>query len=745
MTALPYTVAEAPDLVPLCAGRGKYHSPDHSTNPRPLDTVTLDDIGRQLEAPASVAKDAAPWFIPSTLLSRKHAEQEARGRYWALWAETDEPEGMPFEEFTSRAVSVVGADLLAYTTRSATEDKQKARVIVPLDREVSGADWIRLQKVLNAKLAATGINPDPVNQRAGQLCYLPNRGEFYQFHRESVFFEFDPDRWADEVAALLAEQQAEQRHREQQHREAQARAQQRMATGCKSPIEAYTAEFPIPLLFDSFGYLQRSKGRWLSPNSSSRSAGVTLTRDGRKWLSAHDSDAEIGRPTDGGTMGDAFDLFCYYEHGGNRDAALKAAGAMFTVDGVTLTQHNQRAYSAAQAAPTPDTSTPDADTSTDTAPALVPVDVEDVMTALPESPRFVVEPWLPRRNVTLFGGHGGAGKTTLAVAIGAHVAAGEPLAGLSVERDKVVVVSLEDEATVMRLRLRRVIEEYQLNHFKVLENFTLLDGTAGYAALMAEGDGYNAPTMPTATFYAMREQVAGAGLVIIDNASDAFDANENSRRAVRAFIRALMQIAREHDAAVMLLAHIDKASAKNGAQGNSYSGSTAWHNSSRSRLALLVQEDGTLLVEHEKLNLGKRADPVPFRLTEFGIPVPAQHSTGEVDGGSFDRQQMIATFRAAEEAGISVPDNLAPGAYSAMNALATLPEYPAKYQQGKRGRTLAQQMLTQMKRDGALVSETYERPHRKTGTRLVLAEAQKCADPDAEGTEEAGNLAGLVV
>lgn len=389
----------------------------------------------------------------------------------------------------------------------------------------------------------------------------------------------------------------------------------------------------------------------------------------------------------------------------------------------------------------PDTSTSDADTSTDTPSALVPVDVDDVMTALPKPPGYVVAPWLPRRVVTLFGGHGGAGKTTLAVAIGAHVAAGEPLAGLEVERDKVVVVSLEDEPAVMRLRLRRVIEEYQLNHFKVLENFTLLDGTEGYAALMAEGDGYNAPTAPTATFQAMREQVAGAGLVIIDNASDAYDANENARRSVRAFIRALTLIAREHDAAVMLLAHIDKASAKSGAQGNSYSGSTAWHNSSRSRLALLVQEDGTLLVEHEKLNLGKRADPVPFRLTEFGIPVPGQHSTGEVDDGSLDRQQMIATFRAAEEAGVSIPDNLAPGGYSAMNLLATLAEYPAKYQKDKRGRTLAQRMLTQMKRDGVLVSEPYERSYRKQGARLVLSDAHKCAGATPDTPPPEGNIA----
>jgi hypothetical protein len=738
----------APETMPLCSGLGKYHSPDHQTNPKPLLTITLQDIAASLQSPAEVPKDSAPWFIPSTLLSRKHDQQRQNGCYWALWAETDEPGGMTFDEFVSRSVGVVGAELLAYTTRSATEDKQKARIIIPLSRAVSGADWILLQKVLNAKLAAAGVKPDPVNERTGQPCYLPNRGEFYQWTINDCFVDFNPDQWSAELDALKAEKETERLQREQKHREAQERALKRMETGCKSPIDAYNAEFPIPLLFDSFGYLQRGD-RWLSPNSSSRSAGVTLTPDGKKWLSAHDSDSGIGRRTEVGSMGDAFDLFTYYEHGGNRDAAVKAAGAMFTQDGLTLTQHNQRAHNAAQSAKSDfsdeDAPNDSADEDVDTPPALVPVDVAEVMTKLPEQPRFVVEPWLPRRVVTLFGGHGGAGKTTLAVAIGAHVAAGENLAGLVVEREKVVVVSLEDEASVMLLRLRRVIEEYSLNHFKVLENFSLLDGTAGYAALMAEGDGYNAPTLPTATFHAMREQVRDAGLIIIDNASDAYDANENSRRAVRSFIRALMTLARENDAAVMLLAHIDKAAAKNGSQGNSYSGSTAWHNSSRSRLALLVQEDGTLMVEHEKLNLGKRADPMPFRLSEFGIPVPEQRSTGAVEGGSFDRQQMIATFRAAEEAGASIPANLAPGAYSAMNALSTLPEYPAKYQRGRQGRTQAQQMLTQMRREGLLVEEEYTKPNRHKSTRLVLAESQKCADPEAVQVTEDSNLAELGV
>ncbi|MAL94063.1 MAG: hypothetical protein CME40_03135 [Haliea sp.] len=364
---------------------------------------------------------------------------------------------------------------------------------------------------------------------------------------------------------------------------------------------------------------------------------------------------------------------------------------------------------------------------------LAPVDLQDLMTARPEPPRYLVEPYLPRRNVTLLGGHGGAGKTALALVLAAHVAAGERFADKLVERDRVVVVSLEDEAPIMRLRLKWIIDEYQLNHFNVLDRLELLDGTDGYAALMTEGEGFNAPAQPTPAYYALRDLVAGAGLIVIDNASDAFDANENARRSVRAFIRALGQIARENDAAVLLLAHIDKAAARNGAQGNSYSGSTAWHNSSRSRLALLVQEDGSLVLEHEKLNVGRRADPLPLVMTAKGIPIPQQVRT-LTDGltAQGDRQELVRVFEAADKAGISIPANLVPGAHCAMNVLANLAEYPARFQANKQGRTLAAKALTSMLRDGVLVEEEYTKPNRHKGTRLVLADRQECADPHPE-------------
>jgi hypothetical protein len=373
-------------------------------------------------------------------------------------------------------------------------------------------------------------------------------------------------------------------------------------------------------------------------------------------------------------------------------------------------------------------------------PPLVPVDLSDVMQARLENVGFCVKPWFPNRQVTLFGGHGGIGKSTLALAVAAHVAAGLSFAGMEVTQTPVLFVSLEDEPMIVRLRLRRVIEVYNLPADAVLANMRLLDGTQGMAALMTGGDGFNSEPQFTLVYRDLLSQSDGAGLVIIDNASDAFEANENARRDVRLFMRGLVRIARENDAAVVLLAHIDKLSAKAGSQGNSYSGSTAWHNSARSRIAL-INEDGGVSVLHEKANLSACADPLPININEHGIPMPAR-SGGTLEAGGMtpeemDQAEMLRAMKAAAETGINAPANVAPGAHSAMNALGNLPEYSAAFKRGRQGKSRASSALTAMLRYGVIITDTYRKANRHSADRFILSSQRTDATAPQEEIKSA--------
>ena len=77
-----------------------------------------------------------------------------------------------------------------------------------------------------------------------------------------------------------------------------------------------------------YGFKHVGGTRYLSPNSESGNAGFVI--DGNRWFSRHGSDASIGKSCKSGVMGDAFDLFVFFEHGGDYNATVKAASEMFT-------------------------------------------------------------------------------------------------------------------------------------------------------------------------------------------------------------------------------------------------------------------------------------------------------------------------------------------------------------------------------------------------------------------------------
>ena len=329
--ATPSEKQTEPLEAPLCSGTGQWHSPNNSVNPQDYTTVTLSSIAAMLPNPPSADKPNAQWVIFSELPSRVHAEQRQNGRFYALWSDLDDMGGLTFDDVIERADGCL-LDFWAYTTKSAAFLNQKARIIVPLSEPIDGRRFVVLQKILNDKLEENGIKPDRATERAGQVCYLPNRGEFYRCHIENSAGPMPVDAWADEEKAEQDRIDAAKREAQARHEQAIVKATQRMQTGCKSPIDAYNAEFSLETELERYGYLRQGR-RWLSPNSGSRAAGVSLTADGRKWLSTHGSDAAIGTPTANGTMGDAFDLFVYYEHRGDRNAAIRAAGQMFGLNG----------------------------------------------------------------------------------------------------------------------------------------------------------------------------------------------------------------------------------------------------------------------------------------------------------------------------------------------------------------------------------------------------------------------------
>lgn len=346
---------------------------------------------------------------------------------------------------------------------------------------------------------------------------------------------------------------------------------------------------------------------------------------------------------------------------------------------------------------------------------------------------------IPAGYLTILGAHGGAGKSGLAVSLAIHCAAGRPWGGLAVAQGRALIVSLEDAPAMVRRRLKLAAIDHDIAGSAVLDHVTLLDGSASDGALMLPGETRRDPPTTTEAYTQLRDAANGCALVIIDNASDAFAGDEIDRRQVRFFTRALSRLATETGAAVLLLNHVDKASAKGQGAGQNYSGSTAWHNGARSRLALIRGENGELILRHEKCNLGPLQADIPLCFSDYGTPMVDTSAAG-TGGNAPDPLDLLPAFRAAHEAGLTVRASLESNQWCAQATLERLDEYPPSFR-GKRGREAAAKAIIELRRQGRLVEEEFRTNGRNYRTRLVLkehaAEAVPLSDLGDEGMKSA--------
>ena len=385
---------------------------------------------------------------------------------------------------------------------------------------------------------------------------------------------------------------------------------------------------------------------------------------------------------------------------------------------------------------------------------LQPVSVIDVLTRPSPAPRFVWEGYIPRGVVTLFSAHGGTGKSYVALMLAVATAVGRPLFGKTTEQCPVVFASLEDGAGIVRYRLATICKAWDIAPEALHGCLHIVDGTEYPELFAADGRG---PGDATAAYHELRKlaQTTSAGLVIVDNASDAYGGDEIQRRQVRAFMRILARIARDQDAGVMLLAHVDKTTsrARKSEGGEGYSGSTAWHNSARSRLFMVRNDDGTLTLNHEKGNHAKGLqEPLTLTWPKDGLPDTAQSLPPEVVQrlqGRADDQAAIALLRLVAE--YADRSQYMGTALTARNNPHAVLKADPTFKRLRLSREDVQRIVTQCQRAGWLSITEYRTHDRKNRDRWTVtpegrdfadiapsAPSAPSMDESADGAESAG-------
>ena len=306
--------------IKFCSGFGQLHTNKATAkNRNPYLTLTMAELEAMVQDPQSVAKENAQWMLASALPSRVFKEQEQNGQFWALWADFDQ-DPKPIAVIAAWWKKQTGAYALLYSSRSATVERQKSRLIVPLAKPLSGADWLLAQECLNDALEAAGFMPDRVSERAAQLCYLPNRGEFYEYRILDDGRYFDPlTFFADQIAAKKAAIVLDEQEAKKRLKAAEANRMAFRTSGSTSAIDAFNSCHTVDEVLLKAGYTRKGS-HYRHPQSESGGYSASV-KDGRVFsLSSNDPLFTGGA---GNGAHDAFSAWTVLFFGGDATAAAK--------------------------------------------------------------------------------------------------------------------------------------------------------------------------------------------------------------------------------------------------------------------------------------------------------------------------------------------------------------------------------------------------------------------------------------
>ncbi len=307
----------------------------HQSAGRDYSGITGAEIAAMVQNPPCVDKEKAQWVIPSTYTghdARDHDVQRQNGMFRMLVLDVDEND-LDLEFLVSTVQKVVGENvsILAYSTKSSKPGDRRWRVIVPVDAPVSGSDYPDLSRAFYDCLVDASMGeliPDRALSRAGQIFYLPNRGDFYE-HKiiKAARLKLTPQhhivaRMTDTRERLAAAKaEADARRAE--------KAAARAARGVNAeaqPTEVFNDRHDVADLLAKYGYKQDGQSNhWRSPYQQSGSY-ATQANEGY-WVSLSGSDAAMNigaASSNGNRFGDAFDLYCHFEHGGDFKKAVRA-------------------------------------------------------------------------------------------------------------------------------------------------------------------------------------------------------------------------------------------------------------------------------------------------------------------------------------------------------------------------------------------------------------------------------------
>lgn len=298
--------------------------------------------------------------------------------------------------------------------------------------------------------------------------------------------------------------------------------------------------------------------------------------------------------------------------------------------------------------------------------------------------KFVIPDWLPAGKLTLFSGHGGSGKSSVMLQLGAQLASGgQKVLGhqLPDEPNRVLFVSGEDEPVVNMTRIRGILKlRPELDIDQVAANFKFMNVAGCQTTTLVDFDPRTGKHTYTQLYKHLKSicESFKPDLIITDNNSILFGGNEIDRNQIQTYIHCVQTI--YPPAAVVALHHVDKASVGR-EDGDGWSGSTQWHNAARARWTLsTIGEEMILYLRKSNYGLDGWRGTVHYdegcrahRLGEFTRLTREQESIARVERKETAKLNAVAEREQEDRlALLSAIANLSdryPSAYSVLQSM----------------------------------------------------------------------------
>jgi RecA-family ATPase len=374
----------------------------------------------------------------------------------------------------------------------------------------------------------------------------------------------------------------------------------------------------------------------------------------------------------------------------------------------------------------------------------VPLDFEVLSQRAPHPPRFIVADWLPAGYATLLAGHGGVGKSAIGLHMTVCIAAALPFFGVNTERRRVLYLSCEDRESILHWRLAHICAWLGLNMAELRGWLAVLDLVGRDSVLWERDPGTGRTTTPA--FARLAQQIARtrSQVLVVDGVSDTFGGNENARTEVKRFVNELLSLIPADDGALVLLGHVARPAALNGATSEGYSGSTQWHNAVRARWYLYPETEkdedelrprrtGKLLLELQKSNLGRIDQAMTFEWDTEAHMFLASATSGisAIDRKQRDQAERAGLLHALRTCAAADPPIVVPAAMqgprTAYHVLSQRPEFPQSLLRSTRRFWGQIEALRQIQ----LIAETeYRRTNRHVAAQIVLTPEglRQCAE-----------------